>query len=546
MKTNTFKFSVDSLVTLCITLSFVVYFFLIIKPIFHDGIFITHDDVQIVRTQALYNELLLGQFPVRQITEFGNKGGYMLFNFYSPFIYYLGAFFHFMGLPIIKATKLIFITSFLVGCCGAAILAWVTTKKYLLSVVGTFLFISAPYYLYNAYHRGALAEHFGFSLLPWMLVLFLQLKKSSHIIWILLSSLCFGLLIFTHILTAMSCVGIICLMYFFDTHLKKADYIRLFITFLFGLCLSATFFLPGLLEKKYIIYDQTNMAKTGYLTTSISPLKLVMQSEVQPLLGLALSISLVIFLIVNTKKKLLSFSYVTLIALTLLFLISPVSDIVWGNFSIIRLFQFKYRLLTVFTVIGVFSTVLLLKAIKNKKYQYFISFSIICIAVWQSTAFYKPVGYNLSGIFNVEGPCTSSSWDNEHLGIWTKECLEKTNDYKVIDKLNTTVPIIRENINKNQREFLFETDKLAGTITLNKYYFPGWVAYDQDDTRLQVEPFSDTGVIKIDVPENTTQVRVLFQNTPVRTVANYISVISIGIWLIILFKVLFMVLPRKH
>lgn len=512
-----------------------IYLYLIVQPILHDGLFITHDDVQVVRTQAMFNELKSGQFPVRYIGEFGNKGGYMLFNYYSPFIYYLGAFFHFIGLPVIKAVKLVFITSLFTGILSAFLLGVHVTKQRTLAVVSSLLFLSAPYYLYNAYHRGALAEHFGFSLLPLVILLFLQLKKSTSTIWPILASFVFGLLVITHILTAMACAVIILFFYISDRSLQIKDYIRACATGISGLCLAAFFFLPGLLEKQFIIYDQTNMALTGYITTSITPLQLFFSSETKPILGLVLSFSLLLFFILQNRKELQHYFFIPVVTIILLFLVSPLSDGIWQELSVIRLFQFKYRLLTVLTTVGLLSTLILLQHIKNKIYQSILIIVIIATTVLQSKPFYTPVGYNMSGVFNVEGPCTSSSWDNEHLGIWTKECIPKTDDYNVVNDDHTTIEIknVQEN---NTRDYVFTITNSEGTLVLNKYFFPGWTATDQNNRQLIITPQNTYGRMQIEIPADTTEIRVNFQDTLVRKISNYLSLLSIIIWFIYLGK----------
>lgn len=151
-------------------------FYYVIFPLLQDGLFASMDDVQVVRIDFMVRELRNGQFPVRYIGELGNGGGYMLFNFYSPLVYYLGAIFHFTGFTLVKSTKLVFLLGYFVGSAGMFLLL----KKYadrLTAVIGTILFLTAPYVGYDAYIRGALAEFFCFYVDSYF---FMELVKSKR------------------------------------------------------------------------------------------------------------------------------------------------------------------------------------------------------------------------------------------------------------------------------------------------------------------------------------------------------------------------------
>src|SRR5688500_13995787 len=96
--------------------------FFVTQPIFHDGLFQTMDDIQVVRIEQMYKELKSGQFPVRITSELGNGAGYMLFNYYSPLVYYIGAIFHALGFTLVISTKLVFLLGFLIAWLGIYLL----------------------------------------------------------------------------------------------------------------------------------------------------------------------------------------------------------------------------------------------------------------------------------------------------------------------------------------------------------------------------------------------------------------------------------------
>ena len=80
-----------------------------IAPFFQPGFFPIHDNTQIIRVQQMSQALQEDQFPVRWVGDLGYGFGYPIFNFYAPLVYYLGAFFHLIGLNVLLATKVIFV-----------------------------------------------------------------------------------------------------------------------------------------------------------------------------------------------------------------------------------------------------------------------------------------------------------------------------------------------------------------------------------------------------------------------------------------------------
>jgi len=58
---------------------------------------------------------------------------------------------------------------------------------------------------------------------------------------------------------------------------------------------------------------------------------------------------------------------------------------------------------------------------------------------------------------------------------------------------------------------------------VNTVYFPGWVAQvDQKPSQIEVIP--QTGLMALNVPEGAHEVKVDFTNTPIRQVADILSV----------------------
>ena len=80
----------------------VLIFSLFLKPIFHEGVYKSHDGDQLIGGIAsMYQALGDGQFPPRWSGSYNYSFGSPHLLFYYPLENYLGAFLHFSGLKML-------------------------------------------------------------------------------------------------------------------------------------------------------------------------------------------------------------------------------------------------------------------------------------------------------------------------------------------------------------------------------------------------------------------------------------------------------------
>ena len=126
--------------------------------LFHEGFFRTSDDITTVRILAMLHEFDTINFaqnvPIR-ISSFLSYGrSNMLFTFYSPFIYYIGALFmKFGGLSHIVATKAVYLLPFLLGPLFFYLAVRIKTRP-IVALIGTVCYLSFPYIGYDIYVKG--------------------------------------------------------------------------------------------------------------------------------------------------------------------------------------------------------------------------------------------------------------------------------------------------------------------------------------------------------------------------------------------------------
>ncbi len=220
--------------------------------------FSMHDDQHIVRLFLLDQGLRQGNLFPRWVGGLGFGFGYPLFNFYPPLIYYIGEVFHILGFSLIWSIKLTFILGFYLGAVGVFLLVKNLTNRlsgFLAATLYTFFF----YHSVLIYVRGALAEFYGLTLLPFLFLAFENLlhrtTKTNSIIF----GICFALLILAHPLIAFPTIfflGLFFIFYLFSTKFNlKFVYLFIF-SLLLGITLSAFFWLPSFVERKYTMTDQ--------------------------------------------------------------------------------------------------------------------------------------------------------------------------------------------------------------------------------------------------------------------------------------------------
>lgn len=511
-------------------------YLLVTLPFFHDGFFPTMDDVQVVRIEEMARELKSGQFPVRIANNLGNGGGYMLFNFYSPLVYYVGAVFNLLGFSLVKSTKLVFLLGYLTGTFGMILLlkrytGWVAT------ILGTTLFLTSSYLGYEVYSRGTLGEFFALCLMPAFLWSFLRLKKQFCSTKIIIAAVLFALIIVTHsFIGFVSCLLLTLLLIIPPLNIKQ---VRGFILAIgYGLCLSASFLLPLIFEVKSTVYSHTQFGSELYALNYLNPLQLGgitghLSGSRYPFLGFGLFAGVIIsFVLLLKKRKKILLKDVSLFALIgyllSLFLIWQVSKPLWDNIYLLRYLQFPWRFLASATMMAVLFIGLGLETIKNQWLKIVAGILLLFPAVVFQGTYLRPTNYNFIAKYSPEDICSSTTWEQEYLPLWTKECFPKNMDKPTVESLNPLLKISDTIVSKNGRTISFVTQGLEGKITVNKYFYPGWQAKMDENTSLDISPFGKNGALGLTIPSGKHTVKVSFEDTLIRTVGNCLSLASIG------------------
>jgi hypothetical protein len=129
----------------------------------HDSLMHLH------RIAAVHRSWLEGNFHPRWFEGFFYGYGYPVLHFYAPLSYYLGALFRLLGAEVSAAFGLVVLLARLGGALGAFLLGRRLFGTPWSGAVTGAAFALLPYQLTEVYVRAALAELLALSLLPWAL-----------------------------------------------------------------------------------------------------------------------------------------------------------------------------------------------------------------------------------------------------------------------------------------------------------------------------------------------------------------------------------------
>lgn len=527
MHTNSWLQYLVSAVMILITL------FFILRPAFHGGLFQSHDDVQVTRIQAMVEELRSGQFPVRYINSFGNYGGYFLFNFYSPLVYYLGAGLVFAGISSIAAVKVIYLVIAAIGTAGMFVL--LRSRVSLLSTsFGTILFLLAPYVFHDFFHRGALPESTALVFLPWVLWAFLNLKKKPIMPMVALSALSFAAVVLSHILTAVLAGGLLLLLLVpLPPRKNIAAYLG---AIALGLALSGFYFFPAVWESQFTQYKNSNLIATAYkdqfveLSAQVGSPQIVAEKSAFLGAGLVMAVALTVFGVMHKKsvkndRELLV--GITVAAVAGLFLVSPWSSLIWQQVVYLRYLQFPYRILTYLVVILPLGCAIVFDQLKNKVAKSLLVIAMVLVPTTLNLPYYQVSGYQYVAEYQAEGKCRTTAWEDEHLPIWVTECLP-SGGWPLVASKSPGLIVNSVTATQNDRTILFTATGSAGIVEVGKYFFPGWQATTETGAALSVAPGTTHGLLLVSLPESTagTTVTVKLADTPVRTWGSRATLIA--------------------
>lgn len=519
-------------------------------PLFVPGYFSHHDDLQIMRIFEMRRCFSDMQIPCRWVPDMGFGNGFPLFNFYGPLPYYLGALISFFGSYIFSAKALFFLAVASGGVSLYFLVKEFTDKNSALAAAA--LFLLAPYRALDAYARGALSELFAISLVPLVLFLFYRLIKKPKAVYFALATLTLAALVATHnIMTILFApVILIWLGYWLWEERFKNIKAPLF-AFILGVGLASFFLLPAYFEKSLVQTEALTRFELDFRAHFVTLKQLFLDrvwgygaSVLGPNDGLSLQIGwphwwlaflslIAAFTLKDKKMRVLTFGLFALFIFSA-FMTHNKSTFIWVNVEILKYFQFPWRFLS----LSIFSASLLGGIVVfslREKWRVPAAVFIVAFSFLFNWEYFKPREfYSLTDSEKLSGTLWEEQQKGAILDYLPKTALEPQEKAPSGAYVVAGTASLQNYIQKSNR-FSFSADvKKSAQVEIPVFYFPDWKV-TVDGKEVPVSYQNHSGRIAVNLEKGSHTIEGNFRNTPIRTVANTISLLSLGVLFLLLY-----------
>lgn len=537
-----------------------------------------HDSQHIARLYTLYQGLSQGSWYPRFVDLLGFGYGYPLFNFYPPLLYYVAALFHFLGASYVWSIKLVGIVGFITAAWGVYWYVRLVSGSRLASYLAAILYTYAPYHGVNLYVRGALAEFSAMAVLPYVFVGLEQLRQGKRMGGVVFA-LSFAALILAHPLIAFPAVFFIAgyiLMSIVTTHFSLRYFVSTAVAGLLGLGMSAFFWLPSMVERKYTLVDailtrelasyQIHFVYLAQLWSSAwgyggsgPELSDGMSFQIGKIHVALFVMSLVAIVYWVRHRRVQQgewkhvferpvAAYITSAGLAggALYMTVTWSKPVWDAISFLWYLQFPWRFLTFAALfVSVFATAsvvvyerIIAARLPGKSGSYLGIFAVLAVLVvlgtYSSSRFrpeeywsgsdakwtaYDEIAWRVSRTSHEFAPQGVATVKSEY-GTTVIDVDKQSINRRLYDAVRAANVRVVTNTYTNHTFAIASSRPF--TFTLRRFSFPGWTAtidgqpvHMQDNNRLKL--------MQIYVPAGSHHVSFAFRNTPVRLWASIIS-----------------------
>jgi len=521
------------------------------------GFFPMHDDLQPMRQMQLEKCFKDWQIPCRWVPDMGYEYGYPLFNYYPPFPYYLGEIFRIFSFSYTNVVKIVGVLGFLAAAAGMYFLG----REFFGEtggIVSSLFYTYSPYHSVDYYVRGAVNEFWSQAFFPLAFLFSYKLITGKNWKWIPLLSLSVAGIMLTHNPSLMIFVpGFMLWVLFWIIKSKKyKSFIPLAVSAVWALGFAAFFTLPVLLETKYVSVWTLTSGYFNYLAhfldlnqiffrinwgygSSIYGPNDTMSLAIGYMQWIVPSLLMFLSLFIPKLRKLFWMTFLLFgLGLISLFLTHSKATPIWIILKPLEYLQFPWRFLTL--VIFYFS---------------FISGAIVFVLPKGSlpTKALASVGLALLLLLNANyfhprdwwptygdtDRFTGNNWQRmltssifDYLPIWAPQppADQAGGDINIVKGTGSVQTLTKKS---NLQKYQVNIDSNLGVVQLETYYFPGWRIW-VDGHEQKIDPTRDRllGRIQADLSVGQHTVIAKLTNTPIRTIGNSFTLVSLFILIV--------------
>jgi len=525
----------------------ILFSILTLKPLVSKGFFPMHDDAQIARVVTMGRALSHGQFPVRMVGDLGYGYGYPLFNFYGPLPYYVGGTFYVLGVSGLVATKLMIGIGIVLCGIGMFMLASSFFGMYG-GLLSSMLYMFLPYRAVQLYVRGAVGEIWASACIPFIvyglsLLWKKQTKKGIYIGGLGVAGIILSHTVFGYITIGLvAFLGILCFVLFLCKRIKKDVIMGVGFTILIGLGISAFFWLPAFGEMKYTNVSSVIGTTADYHKHFVCLPQLWdspwgfggsaegcidgMSFKIGKVHILLFILAWIVFLLRKKEKKI---SWMMGISLGLVLLgilgMTAWSAPLWDIIPYSSFVQYPWRLLSFVGCFMAFASGYLLYGLNTKKAIVGLG-ACICMLLYINLKLFTPQYLYERPLDSYESQeelqYRASRVSDEYLptGIPKPQTANERITTRLTSHEGFSVVVHKETETQGIYTVTRET---SGNVRFSMAYFPGWEFLINGK---KVIPDIVDGMPSVILSKGISEVNVRFSNTPIRTLANGITIVT--------------------
>ena len=543
-----------------------------LKSLSKSGFYTSHDgETHTVRIAQYYLALKDGQVPPRFATSLYQGLGSPIFVYIYPLPYILGSLLHFLSLSFVDSFKLLMALCFIGS--GLSSYFWLkgVFKSEKAAFLGALYYTWVPYRFSLIYVRASISEMLAYTFLPLTLFCLTKLAVKRNETRTAATAISLAIVLLSQNLVALISLPLVGAYLLVQSLFSKSFKVLILgiIALMWGFAISSFTYLPSLLERNYTRFDETfSKAYLDHFVTIEqlirSPwdygfdLKGTINDKMSFQIGLAhiliatVTILMLIYFLV-TKKRLrkeliLAFFFLLFYFTAIVLMLQTNFTIsIWEKFKFLQIIDLPWRLLGLVSVCTSFFAACLAKSIKPGLVFIFLVLAVL-IANRNHLRINEAVIHDNQYFENYTNTATQY---NEFTPRWrqsTREPIGFTPNKKV-EITSGDGQIFNINSKSNRVKFGANITSPEAQIQINKFYFPQTVLSvdgknlpqkdliitDPNNTRLDVER-DTSGLVALNLKSGSHMVDLKYQETPLRTFANLISLVSLILALFLIFK----------
>jgi hypothetical protein len=549
----------------CLLLSFVAALPLFSNPGFLNTRGIGDSPNLLFRVQQLITAFAAGEFPARWMPDAAYGYGMPYFTYYASFSTHLAALLKVYGFSYVIAIKLAQLLALLVAAGG--MYGWLRSVglAQARSSLASIAYTVAPFHLINLYIRGdSLAELWAMAVYPLVLWAAQRCHDRLTVGRAFALALAVAALICTHNISALNFLPFVAL-YFSALRwrlLASRFTFHASLALLWGLALSAFFWLPALGETQFVqlgdltqgfFFYGNHFRSADLVQTSVlfdydrNPFSLGLVQTALALLGLGV----LMWRTVRDRRwsPLNTFTVIGLAVSTLM--ITPLSQPLWENIPLLRYTQFPWRFLSIQALFTAVMPANLLLENGNSRWRpqlqttnYLAVASLLALsALLPLRLTFFPlndsdVSAERLNLYEYFTTAIGNTVNSEYLPrevrprpFTSAAMLSRTPEVKVLRGGASGERVWKRGA--SERWTITVTGAAPAAIAVPTHYWPGWEAQSGSQP-LAAQAAESLGWLSVELPPGPHTVTFTLGRTPLRLWAEVLSVaalsVPLGIW----------------